>query len=66
MQHLLKVASLQVFRRKQDLPKEVYIEVITPKRTDEKQKNNQTKKLRIIELLDSMDSMGLSRSQTSP
>ena len=61
MQHLLKVASLQVFRRKQDLPKEVYIEVITPKRTDEKQKNNQTKKLRIIELLDSMDSMGLSR-----
>ena len=47
--------------RKQDLPKEVYIEVITPKRTDEKQKNNQTKKLRIIELLDSMDSMGLSR-----
>lgn len=50
MQHLLKVASLQVFRRKQDLPKEVYIEVITPKRTYEKKTN----KLRVIEILDSM------------
>ena len=57
MQHLLKVASLQVFRRKQDLPNEVYIEVITPKRTDEK-RNKQTNKPRIIEIL---DSMGLSR-----
>ena len=51
MQSLLKVTSSDVFRRKQDLPKGVYIKVITPKRTYEKKNNN---KLRVIEILDSM------------
>ena len=36
VQHLLKVATLYVFRSKQDLPKGVYIVVIAPKRTNEK------------------------------
>ena len=40
VQHLLKVATLYVFRSKQDLPKGVYIVVIAPKRTNQKKKKD--------------------------
>ena len=55
VQHLLRDASLHVFRGEQYLPKGVYIEVIAPKRTKKKKRRP-----RVIEIF---DSVGLSRQR---